>query len=535
MRSRLTAEVIPAHPVPKRLAAEYRRLGYITDLAASVLPSRAARHWPNQTALVDGDRSFTYRELLDLVQRGAGWLASAGVVPGDVVVWQAPNWWEAHVLGLSIWHLGAVSCPVVPFYREHELREIISQVRPAAVITAAEFRGFPHAEVFDDLLADASTARIILRGERPGWTPAQEVLAARPQQPAALVDATEPCLVLFTSGTTSAPKGAVHSSQTLLAETAQLADSWGLSWEDTSYMAAPLQHISGLLNAMTVPLLTGARTVIAERWQPEQAALEMAAHQVTWTAGATVFLQELTEAARDAGLRLPLRMFACGGAPVPRVVMERSEEQGIPAARVYGLTELPTVTIMNRADPFEARAGTDGGIAPGVEIRIDGGDDSAQAEGELLVRGPERFLGYLDAASSDAAIDADGWVRTGDIGRVDSAGYLTVTGRLKEIINRGGEKFSAREIEDLLLRHPAVRQAAVVPGPDSRFGEVPVAFVVLQSGERTSADDLASHLQAAGLARQKTPVAWHFPAQLPMTSSGKVKKFELVPTAEGGT
>jgi acyl-CoA synthetase len=166
-------------------------------------------------------------------------------------------------------------------------------------------------------------------------------------------------------------------------------------------MAAPLQHITGVLNAMTIPLLTGACSIIAERWRPDRAAAAIAARRVTWTAGATVFLQELTEAARAAGVRLPLRMFACGGASVPRVVLERSEDQGIPAARVYGLTELPTVTVMNRSYPFDLRAGTDGAVAPGVEVRVVDGDAllPAGASGELLVRGPERIIGYLDAAA----------------------------------------------------------------------------------------------------------------------------------------
>jgi acyl-CoA synthetase len=325
-------------------------------------------------------------------------------------------------------------------------------------------------------------------------------------------------------------------------------------------MAAPLQHITGVLNAMTIPLLVGACAVLSDRWVPELAVRDITAHRVTWTAGATVFLQELTEAARAAGTRLPLRMFACGGAPVPRAVMERSEEQGIPAARVYGLTELPTVTVMNRSHPFAARAETDGAIAPGVEVRVVDGDTQSLppgSEGELLVRGPERMIGYLDPASNRAALDDDGWLRTGDVGTVDRAGLLTVTGRLKDVVNRGGEKFSARDIEDLLAAHPAVRQAAVVPGPDARFGEVPVAFVVLDPAVLdpavldptgldptgldptgldptglgpagpAAADELARHLHAAGLARQKTPAAWHFLEALPMTPSGKVKKFEL--------
>jgi len=453
------------------------------------------------------------------------------------VCWQTPNWWEAHVLGLAIWHAGAVSCPIAPFYREHELRQVIEQVRPAAVVTAETFRGFAHAEAFDDLLGGAGlgdVARVVLRGTRPGWSPFDVVVSHSRRQESAAVGPDEPCLVLFTSGTTSGAKAAVHSSRTLLAETRQLADAWGLSWEDVAYMAAPLQHITGVLNAMTIPLLVGASAVLADRWEADVAVADIMRHRVTYSAGATVFLQELTDAAGAARVHLPLRMFACGGAAVPRVVMERSEEQGIPAARVYGMTELPTVTVMNRAYPFDLRAETDGAIAPGVQVRVVGTDGeplAAGCAGELLVRGPEQMLGYLDPDANRAALDDAGWFSTGDVGVVDAAGFVTITGRVKDVINRGGEKFSARDIEDLLVKHPAVRHAAVVPGPDARFGEVPVAFVVFEQPGQVSAEDLSRHLHATGLARQKTPVAWHFVDALPMTPSGKVKKFELVATA----
>src|ERR1700744_1441980 len=301
----------------------------------------------------------------------------------------------------------------------------------------------------------------LLRGSLCGWTPFDDVVWHPRRLPSAKVGADEPCLVLFTSGTTSRAKAAVHSSRTLLAETRQLADAWGLRCDDVGYMAAPLQPITGLLNAMTIPLLVGACSVLAERWEPSRAVQDIMAHQVTYSAGATVFLQELTDAAGDARIRLPLRMFACGGAAVPRAVMERSEEQGIPAARVYGMTELPTVTVMNRAYPFDLRAETDGAVAPGVQVRVIGTDGeplAAGCAGELLVRGPEQMLGYLDPAANRAALDDAGWVST-----------------------RGGENFPPRDIEDLLLTHPAVRHAAVVPGPDARFGEVPVAFVVFES------------------------------------------------------
>ncbi|MGB6514662.1 MAG: AMP-binding protein [Mycobacterium sp.] len=536
-RTRLTATDILAPPVAPDRLAEYRRFGYVSDLTMSASVVRAARQWGSQPAVIEGGHQLTYQELLEVVERAAAWLAGAGVGPGDVVCWQTPNWWEAHVLGLAVWHAGAVSCPIAPFYREHELRQVIEQVRPAAVVTAETFRGFAHAEAFDDLLAGAGlgdVARIVLRGTRPGWSPFDVVVSHGRRQQSADVGADEPCLILFTSGTTSGAKAAVHSSRTLLAETRQLADAWGLSWEDVAYMAAPLQHITGVLNAMTIPLLVGASAVLSERWDADVAVADIMRHRVTYSAGATVFLQELTDAARAARVHLPLRMFACGGATVPRAVMERSEEQGIPAARVYGMTELPTVTVMNRAYPFDLRAETDGAIAPGVQVRVVGTDGQpldAGCAGELLVRGPEQMLGYLDADANRAALDEAGWFSTGDVGVVDGAGFVTITGRLKDVINRGGEKFSTRDIEDLLLTHPAVRHAAVVPGPDARFGEVPIAFVVLDDPDQASADDLARHLRATGLARQKTPVAWHFVDSLPMTPSGKVKKFELVATA----
>jgi acyl-CoA synthetase (AMP-forming)/AMP-acid ligase II len=535
---RLTAADIVAPPVPADRLAEYRRFGYVSDLTMGASVVRAARQWGSRPAIVEGGQQLTYSELLETVERAAAWLAGAGVGPGGVVCWQTPNWWEAHVLGLAVWHAGAVSCPIAPFYREHELRQVIEAVRPSAVVAAESFRGFAHAEAFDELLAEAGLGtipRVILRGTRPGWSPFDAVVTHCRRQESATIGADEPCLILFTSGTTSGAKAAVHSARTLLAETRQIADAWGLCWEDVGYMAAPLQHITGVLNAMTIPLLVGASAVLAERWEPDVAVQDMMRHNVTYSAGATVFLEELTDAARAARVHLPLRMFACGGASVPRTVMERSEEQGIPAARVYGMTELPTVTVMNRGYPFDLRAETDGAIAPGVQVRVVGAAGeplAAGRAGELLVRGPEQMLGYLDPNANRAALDADGWFSTGDIGVLDGAGFVTITGRLKDVINRGGEKFSARDIEELLMAHPAVRHAAIVAGPDPRFGEVPVAFVVLHRPAQASVGDLSEHLHATGLARQKTPVAWHFVESLPMTPSGKVKKFELVATAD---
>src|SRR6202040_1728458 len=184
-------------------------------------------------------------------------------------------------------------------------------------------------------------------------------------------------------------------------------------------------------NAMTIPLLVGASAVLADRWEADVAVADIMRHRATYSAGATVFLQELPDAARGARVHLPLRMFACGGAAVPRAVMERSEEQGIPAARVYGMTELPTVTVMNRAYPFDLRAETDGAIAPGVQVRVIGINGEPLAAG----RAAEQMLGYLDPAANRTALGDAGWFCTGDVGVVDGSGFVTITGRLKDVIN----------------------------------------------------------------------------------------------------
>jgi acyl-CoA synthetase len=522
-------------PDPERLAG-YRRAGLVTEMSVNhMLPSRAARRL-DRPALTQADTRLTYGQLRSAVDRAAGFLRADGIGPGDVVLWQTPNWWESYILAMAIWQVGAISNPVVPFYRENELRHITAELRPDAVICAGPVRNHNAAELMDQMLAEAGVSprcRIILRGSLPGWTPVTDVLSHAPAPEIVPMDVDAPCLVLYTSGTTSAPKGVMHSSRTLLAETEQIRHEWCIGWEDTAYMPAPLQHITGVLMGMTVPLLGAGHTVLSDGWDAERAAEEIDRHQVTFSAGATIFLQELTAATAARPPRdTQWRIYGCGGAPVPRAVMERAEEAGIPAIRIYGMSELPTVSLGDRAVDFDRRAGTDGRIAVGVEVRpVDEEERPLPLgeSGELQVRGPEQFLGYVDPRADAAAITSDGWLRTGDIGMCDANGDVTITGRLKDIVNRGGEKFSTREIEDLLARHPAIRQAAVVPAPDARFGEVPAAFVVTApDAAAVEPAELIEHLVGAGLPKQKLPVSWHPVAELPMTASGKIRKVELV-------
>ena len=297
-------------------------------------------------------------------------------------------------------------------------------------------------------------------------------------------------------------------------------------------MPAPLAHATGLLMAIAIPLYTGCSVVLRDRWDAELAVDDMLRCGVTCSGGATVFVQELLGAIGARGLAgLPLRTgYMCGGSTVPTAVAEAADAAGLQAYRSYGMTEAPCVTGGDRSDSLAIRLGTDGRVAPGCEIRVvgtDGADVAPGQVGEFVLRGPQRTLGYIRPEHTKEAFDDGGWFRTGDVGFIDADDALTVTGRVKEIINRGGEKISGREIEDALIRHPSVLEAAVVPAPHPRLGEQPAAFVLVRAGAATTDAELAAFLRAAGMAPQKIPAIWRYVDELPRTPSGKVKKFVL--------
>lgn len=528
-------------PLPEELLRGYRASGLVTEEGMSALLQRASRRMADHDAVVDVGsgpvRSVSYGEADRVVRAVATHLRTHGVGGGDVVLVQAPNSLEA-VLGCwAAWQVGAVVNPVVDIYREHELRHIVGQAQPDAVVTVAEHRGFRHAEAFDGLLDEtgcAARARIVVAGDAPtGWSSWEEAVsndgASGGPEP---MDPDSPALLLFTSGTTSLPKGAVHTSRSLLAETSQMANGWSFGWMDRMHLPLPIAHITGVLFALTVPLSRAGTAVVSRMVSLEQMVQEIVDHRVTTTATAPQAIPLLADAYARAGIsHVPLKVLASGGTTVPPALIEQGEAIGIRPCRIYGMTELPTVTMPCPADTARQRLETDGRLAPGVECEAVDPETRQPlglgVEGELRVRGPERMLGYLLPEQSDAQIDDEGWFYTGDLGVVDAEACVTVTGRIKDIINRGGEKFSCRDIEDLLVAHPDVAAAAVVAAPDRRFGEVPAAYVVARPGAAPQVDGLLAFLGERGAARQKTPVHWRVVDALPANASGKVKKFEL--------
>lgn len=525
-----------AAPPPADLLARWeaeglrfpRRIGWVLD--------RAAARRPDDVAVVTATARHTLGELRDRADAIAGQLLDGGIGPGSVVTWALPNEIDAVATAAAIWRIGAISNPVVTIYRERELSFILDQLRPDALVAAADVRGRALCAELDDALAavaHAPTLRLVSGGTSPGWTPlAQETgeTTLPPGIEPAHPDA--PCLVLYTSGTTSAPKGVMHSSATMLQEAASMQQEWGLTFRDTMVMASPLTHITGMLQGLLIPCLVGARSLLVDRWDADACVELIERERGTYMAGATPFLQGVLDAYERRGTTDPsLRQFCCGGAAVPAALIERADRIGMAAHRSWGLTEFPSATLSRPTDLLELRATTDGRRGPGIELEAVDEDRRplpVGSEGELRVRGPERMLGYVDGTLNADVLDADGWIYTGDVGVVRPSGHAVVTGRLKDIINRGGEKFSAREIEELLLAHPAVHDVAVVALPEERLGEQVCAAVVLAGGASLDRGALLGFLEGQRLARQKLPQRIEAIDELPRTPSGKVQKHRVV-------
>jgi acyl-CoA synthetase len=347
-------------------------MGLHTDATLPGLMERNVYEFGSAPCVIDGDRTLSWRQLLQMAFRFAGFLQAQGVGPGDVVVWQLPNWWEALAVAYAVWATGAVSAPVVTTYREHELRDVVESVRPRCVVVTQQFRSTDHVGLMEAALSvDASMApvRVVIRGRSPGWVPWEDAVKSAVVSPPP-VDPGEPALVAFTSGTTSGAKAAVMSTRSLLTVPLRHVRAVPYSWRDRGYMPAPVSHATGLLMAVTIPLMSGCSAVLADRWDADRAVADIRRHGVTYSGGAEVFIRELVAAVESAGLdALPLSCgYNCGGSAIATDVVRRAEELRLNPRRAYGMTECPTVSASSNLDPAVIRLLTDGRILPGCEV-----------------------------------------------------------------------------------------------------------------------------------------------------------------------
>jgi cyclohexanecarboxylate-CoA ligase len=520
--------------IPASRRDRARLAGHWQDRLADAYVAAAAADHPAAVAVVDGAATLTYENLERSVRAAAASLAALGVSRGEVVSWQLPNWHEAVILHHAVLRLGAVSNPIVPIYRHREVGYILQQAESAVVVVPGNFRGFDYPAMITELRPGLPSLRHVVAVRPAGQAALQfgELLQGDPGFAGTAVDADDPMLLMFTSGTTARPKGVVHTHNTLDYECRSIIEVYGLGPEDVVFMPSPVTHITGLLYGLLMPAMLRTGVVLQDVWDATVALRLIEEQRCSFTMAATPFLHGLVHHPDLASFDVTsMRVFACGGADVPPALIRQAGERlGISATRVYGSTEFPTLSTSPPDAALDKRAGTDGRAIGAAEYRI---VDDADTElrvgqtGDLLVRGPELFPGYLAAADNVGAFTPDGWFRTGDLAVADRDGYVSICGRKKDIILRGGENISATEVESLLFEHPAVREAAVVAMPDPVLTERACAFVVPEAGEAPSLPELTAFLLSKQLAKQKLPERLELVAELPKTQSGKVQKFRL--------
>jgi len=487
------------------------------------------------THVFDGE-ACRVAELLADAEALAAALQARGFIAGDVVSFQLPNWREAVVIDLAAAMLGLVVAPIVPIYRDAEVAYMLADARARGAFFAPAWRGFDYAAMMARLAPSLPELRLLsaVRGDEPhadsfeALVGERRTLRRRPR-----IDANAVKLLLYTSGTTGRPKGVLHTHNTGPATLRRAFRHWSQHEGDAVLMASPVTHITGFSYGMELPLCFGTRTVFMERWNAAEAVELIEREQVTASMGATPFLHELLAAAEAGGRRLPsLRIFACGGAEVPPALIRRAREvlANCRAFRVYGSSEAPLVTLGFVGDgQLDAAAETDGEIVH-YEVRVvddEGGIVAPGGEGEICVRGPARCVGYADPQQSAESFDADNFFATGDLGRITPDNAIVITGRKKDLINRGGEKVSAKEVEDILHRLPGVEEAAVVAMPHPRLGETVCAYVIPRPGASLTLEDVLEGVAAAGIARQKYPEHLVVVDGFPRTASGKIRKDRL--------
>ncbi|ELZ5560409.1 medium-chain fatty-acid--CoA ligase [Escherichia coli] len=519
--------------------AAYRQQGLWGDASLADYWQQTARAMPDKIAVVDNHgASYTYSALDHAASCLANWMLAKGIESGDRIAFQLPGWCEFTVIYLACLKIGAVSVPLLPSWREAELVWVLNkcqakmffaptlfkQTRPVDLILPLQNQ-LPQLQqiVGVDKLAPATSSLSL----------SQIIADNTPLTTAITTHGDELAAVLFTSGTEGLPKGVMLTHNNILASERAYCARLNLTWQDVFMMPAPLGHATGFLHGVTAPFLIGARSVLLDIFTPDACLALLEQQRCTCMLGATPFVYDLLNLLEKQPADLSaLRFFLCGGTTIPKKVARECQQRGIKLLSVYGSTESSPHAVVNLDDPLSRFMHTAGYAAAGVEIKVV--DDARKTlppgcEGEEASRGPNVFMGYFDEPELTArALDEEGWYYSGDLCRMDEAGYIKITGRKKDIIVRGGENISSREVEDILLQHPKIHDACVVAMPDERLGERSCAYVVLKAPHHSlSLEEVVAFFSRKRVAKYKYPEHIVVIEKLPRTASGKIQKFLL--------
>jgi cyclohexanecarboxylate-CoA ligase len=527
---------VDERPTPATALANVE-LGYWTRQGLAEHLARIAVTAPARELVVDRVRRLTYGEAVPLVRRAAAGLRKLGVAPKQCVLVQVANWHEAVVLHLALEAIGAVAVPLPPVFRAREVKYIAGLTDAVAAIFAHRLGEFDYAELYAELGPSLPTLRhrIVVRpvGAAPAGTISYESLLeaqAEEVEPELRSDPDAVMEIGFTSGSTGDPKGAVHTSNTLSFEHRTWSKAHGLGEDDVFFVPSTIGHQLGY-SVMRAAILCGAKMVFIDRWEPEAATAIMHAEGASFLITTPAFLFDVlkTRALAELGGLPRMRVWVLAGQVVTSELHKEATSMfpHVRFARQFGMTEIGSMIINNMAGPADKAMAT-GIVQPGAELRVVDADlcEVPTGEvGELILRAPSMFFGYYKRPDLTAPwFTSDGFFRTGDEVRVDEDGWLWVTGRIKDLIKRGGESISPAEIEDILSGHPKLLEASVVGVPDPRLGERVCVCAIVRPGQEISLEEIVAWVSKAGVARQKWPEALVLLDELPRTSIGKIHK-----------
>lgn len=486
---------------------------------------------PEQLLLIEGDfrrQQATVRQVRVMAEVLAKALYERGIGPGTVVSWQMPTRLQTLVLALALARLGAIQNPILHLFRERELGDMLGQTQPQWLLVPPADEKVDYPARAQNVAADLKATQVLVLDGSVAAVEADTVLPAAPG------DGNAVRWYYCTSGTTSGPKVVKHSDVSLMAGGHALAVSVDVKPTDINSIAYPVAHIGGAM-VLAMLLKAGIPAVLIERFEPATTAAAFRRHGVTMTGGSTAHYQAwlaLQQQAPETAIFTSVRMLTGGGASKPPQLYFRAQQElGIPIVHAYGMTESPLVASNTPACSDKALAYTDGKPVAGMQVRIQRGDGS-EADigevGEVLVRGNCVCQGYLKPEQTREAFDASGYFHTGDLGSIDADGYISLSGRLKDIIIRKGENISAREIEELLIDCPGVDAVAVIGLPDEASGERVCAVIESSAVPALALADISRYLAQRGLMKQKWPEQLELIDKLPRSEAlGKIAKKAL--------
>lgn len=517
----------------------YRNNGFWGDATLLDYWNMSVKSVPEKTAVSDSHGGcYTYKKLDEDAAHVASFLHKEGIKSGDFISFQLPGWAEFTVVLIACLKVGAVANPILPNFRSTELKYILNQCESKILFLPHEFRCHNCSGIGSELLDHVPTLRKVIivdkyNNNEKDVTLSQIIKTNQPLPPTQLSHADDVAAVLFTSGTEGKLKGVMLTHNNIIASEKAFNATFNLSFLDVMLMPAPVAHATGFLHGVIAPFMVGAKSVLDDIFKAEKTLSLIEKEQCTISMGATPFLLDLlAEQAHSPKDISSLKFFLCGGAPIPVKAIEDAAHLGIKVIAVYGSTESAPHTATRPYDLEKKAYYTDGKALPGIEVKIV--DCQSQEvpfgiQGEEVSRGPNVFVGYLkEPELTSKVLDEDGWYYSGDLCTCDQDGYIRVTGRKKDIIIRGGENISSKEVEDILLSQPNIKEAAVVAMPDAKFGERACAYIVLKNSDITiTLQNIIDHFESEKVAKYKFPERIEVVKSLPKTASGKVKKYLL--------